>query len=81
MNTLGFRLLAERFQEQTGTQFTVVPYRAAGSVIADLVAGQIDLAVGTLTSHLTQVVLAVGASGLSRLCRSDEVPKLDVEPG
>jgi tripartite-type tricarboxylate transporter receptor subunit TctC len=55
MNTLGFRLEAVRFQKQTGTQFTVVPYRAAGSVIADLVAGQIDLAFGTLTSHLPQL--------------------------
>jgi tripartite-type tricarboxylate transporter receptor subunit TctC len=50
MNTLGFRLMAVRFQKQTGTQFTIVPYRAAGSLIGDLVAGQIDLAVGTLTT-------------------------------
>ena len=55
MNTLGFRLLAMRFQRQTGTQFNIVPYRAAGSVIADLVAGQIDLGFGTLTSHLPQL--------------------------
>ena len=52
MNTLGFRLSALRFQEQTGTQFNIIPYRAAGSVIGDLVAGQIDLAIGTLTTHL-----------------------------
>lgn len=55
MNTLSFRLMVMRFQKQTGTQFNIVPYRAAGSVIADLVAGQIDLAVGTLTSHLPQL--------------------------
>jgi tripartite-type tricarboxylate transporter receptor subunit TctC len=55
MNTLGFRLEAARFQKQTGTQFTIVPYRAAGSLIADLVAGQIDLGFGTLTSHLPLV--------------------------
>ena len=55
MNTLGFRLLAARFQQQTGTQFTIVPYRAAGSVIEDLVAGRTDLAIGTLTSHLPQL--------------------------
>jgi tripartite-type tricarboxylate transporter receptor subunit TctC len=51
MNTLGFRLVAARFQKQTGSQFTIVPYRAVGSLIGDLVAGQIDLAFGTLTSH------------------------------
>jgi tripartite-type tricarboxylate transporter receptor subunit TctC len=55
MNTLGFRLLAARFQQQTGTQFTIVPYRAAGSAIEDLVAGRIDLVFGTLTSHLPQL--------------------------
>ena len=52
MNTLGFRLLALRFQKQTGAQFNIIPYRAAGSVVGDLVAGQIDLAIGTLTTHL-----------------------------
>jgi tripartite-type tricarboxylate transporter receptor subunit TctC len=55
MNTLGFRLEAVRFQKQTGTQFAIVPYRAAGSLIGDLVAGQIDLGFGTLTSHLPLV--------------------------
>ena len=52
MNTLGFRLLALRFQKQTGAQFNIIPYRAAGSVVGDLAAGQIDLAIGTLTTHL-----------------------------
>jgi tripartite-type tricarboxylate transporter receptor subunit TctC len=55
MNTLGFRLLAARFQQQTGTQFTIVPYRAAPAAIEDLVAGRIDLVFGTLTSHLPQL--------------------------
>jgi len=52
LNTLAFRLVAALFQKQTGTQFTIVPYRAAGSVVGDLVAGQIDLAIGTMTTHL-----------------------------
>jgi tripartite-type tricarboxylate transporter receptor subunit TctC len=55
MNTFGFRLIALRFQQRTGTQFTIVPYRAAGAVIEDLVAERIDLAIGTLTSHLPMV--------------------------
>jgi tripartite-type tricarboxylate transporter receptor subunit TctC len=46
-NNLAFRLVAARFQNQTGTQFTFVPYRAAGSVLGDLVAGQIDLSFNT----------------------------------
>jgi len=55
MNTLAFRLMAVRFQQVTGTEFTIVPYRAAGSTVADLVAGQIDLVLGTLTTHLSQL--------------------------
>jgi tripartite-type tricarboxylate transporter receptor subunit TctC len=47
MNTLGFHLLAARFQRETQTQFTIVPYRAAGAVVQDLVAGRIDLAFAT----------------------------------
>jgi tripartite-type tricarboxylate transporter receptor subunit TctC len=52
MNTLAFRLVAVLFQKQTGTQFTIVPYRAAPSLVGDLVAGQIDLVIGTMTIHL-----------------------------
>jgi tripartite-type tricarboxylate transporter receptor subunit TctC len=55
MNSLGLRLLAVFFQKQTGTQFTIVPYRAAGTEIEDLMAGRIDLAFGTLPTHLPLV--------------------------
>jgi tripartite-type tricarboxylate transporter receptor subunit TctC len=55
MNTLAFRLMAVRFQKATGTEFTIVPYRAAGSLVGDLVAGQIDLVFGTLATHLPQL--------------------------
>jgi tripartite-type tricarboxylate transporter receptor subunit TctC len=78
MNTLGFRLLAARFQKQTGTQFNIVPYRAAGSVIADLVAGQIDLAIGTLTSHLPQLRAgsekAYAVAGETRSALAADIP-------
>jgi Asp-tRNA(Asn)/Glu-tRNA(Gln) amidotransferase A subunit family amidase len=47
--------LAARFQRETQTQFTIVPYRAAGAVVQDLVAGRIDLAFATLTTHLPMV--------------------------
>ena len=55
MNTLVFRLLAMRFQVETETQFAIVPYRAAGSMVGDLIAGHIDLVFGTLTTHFPQV--------------------------
>jgi tripartite-type tricarboxylate transporter receptor subunit TctC len=78
MNTLSFRLLAMRFQEQTGTQFNIVPYRAAGAVVADLVAGQIDLVFGTLTSHLPQLRAgsekAYAVAGATRSALAPDIP-------
>jgi tripartite-type tricarboxylate transporter receptor subunit TctC len=40
-------LLTALFQKETGTQFTLVPYRGAVTAIQDLVSGQIDLAFAT----------------------------------
>ena len=37
------RLLTAFFQKETGTQFTLVPYRGGAPALQDLVAGQIDL--------------------------------------
>jgi tripartite-type tricarboxylate transporter receptor subunit TctC len=52
MNSLGFRVVAMLFRKLTGTQFTIVPYRAAGDLVADVMAGRIDLNFGTLPSTL-----------------------------
>jgi tripartite-type tricarboxylate transporter receptor subunit TctC len=38
-----YRLLTRFFQKETGTQFTLVPYRGSAPARQDLVAGQIDL--------------------------------------
>jgi len=80
MNTLGFRLLAVRFQGQTGTRFNIVPYRAAGALIGDLVAGQIDLAIGTMTSHLPQLRAgsekAYAVAGETRSALAPDIPTL-----
>src|SRR5271169_335702 len=78
MNTLTFRLVAALFQKQTGTQFTIVPYRAAGSLLGDLVAGQIDLGLGTLTSHLPLVRAgsekAYAVAGKTRTALAPDIP-------
>jgi tripartite-type tricarboxylate transporter receptor subunit TctC len=42
---LGARLLATLLQQQTGIQFTLVPYRGGAPALQDLMAGQIDLAI------------------------------------
>ena len=38
------------FRNETGTQFTVVPYRGEGAAMQDLVAGRIDLLFCSLDS-------------------------------
>jgi tripartite-type tricarboxylate transporter receptor subunit TctC len=40
ITTVGYRLLMTVFQNETGTQFTLVPYRGAAYEMQDLVAGQ-----------------------------------------
>jgi tripartite-type tricarboxylate transporter receptor subunit TctC len=44
------RLVAAFFQRETGTQFTLVPYRGSAPAIQDLVAGQIDMSFDTPVS-------------------------------
>jgi tripartite-type tricarboxylate transporter receptor subunit TctC len=41
------RLVTAFFQKETGTQFTIVPYRGVAAVLQDVAAGQIDLTFGT----------------------------------
>ncbi|HLH95178.1 MAG TPA: tripartite tricarboxylate transporter substrate-binding protein [Xanthobacteraceae bacterium] len=43
------------FQNLTGTQFPLVPYRGAGPMMLDLIAGQIDLAFDQVQSSLPQI--------------------------
>jgi len=42
-----YHLLTAFFQKETGTQFTLVPYRGAAIAMQDLLAGQIDLLFNT----------------------------------
>jgi tripartite-type tricarboxylate transporter receptor subunit TctC len=39
----GYRLLTAVFQKETGTKFTLVPYRGTAPQLQDAIAGQIDL--------------------------------------
>jgi tripartite-type tricarboxylate transporter receptor subunit TctC len=44
---LGARLINEWFRKETGTQYTLVPYRGVAPAAQDLLAGQIDLLFST----------------------------------
>jgi tripartite-type tricarboxylate transporter receptor subunit TctC len=46
VSAAGHRLQAAFFQKETGTQFSLVPYRGANPAMQDLAAGQIDLFYG-----------------------------------
>jgi tripartite-type tricarboxylate transporter receptor subunit TctC len=41
--TVGIQLITALFQKETGTHFTVVPYRGTAQAMQDLVGGQIDM--------------------------------------
>jgi tripartite-type tricarboxylate transporter receptor subunit TctC len=43
VGSIGLRLSTAFFQKETGTQFTMVPYRGVAPAMQDLLAGQIDL--------------------------------------
>jgi tripartite-type tricarboxylate transporter receptor subunit TctC len=75
---LGPRVVATFFQKETGTQFTVVPYRALGDLLADAIAGRIDLAFGTPTTFLPQVragsVMAYAVTADTRSALVPDIP-------
>jgi tripartite-type tricarboxylate transporter receptor subunit TctC len=41
--SVGGKLISAYFQKETGTQFTLIPYRGAAPALQDLAAGQIDI--------------------------------------
>jgi tripartite-type tricarboxylate transporter receptor subunit TctC len=75
MNTLSFRLLAMRFEGQTGTQFNIIPHRAVGAVIGDW---WLAMSSGTLTTHLPQLRAgserAYAVAGKTRWALAPDIP-------
>jgi tripartite-type tricarboxylate transporter receptor subunit TctC len=75
--TAGIHLLSVFLQKETGTQFTLVPYRGVAPTIQDLVAGQIDLSFLT-TDSLPLVragsIKAYGVTSDRRLALAPEIP-------
>jgi tripartite-type tricarboxylate transporter receptor subunit TctC len=74
---VGLRLLAAFFQKETGTQFTLVPYRGLPPAVQDLAAGQVDLLLGT-SDQLSLVragsIKAYAVTLDARLAVAPEIP-------
>ena len=73
-------LTAVYFQNALGVQFQLIPYRGTPQVLADLIAGQIDLVFDQASSALPLVrggkVKTYGVTALKRLGSAPEVPTL-----
>jgi len=75
ISSAGLHLLTLFFQKETGTKFTLVPYR--GPAAQDLVAGQIDLWFGTpdqLPLMRAGSIKAYGVTSDTRLALAPDIP-------
>jgi tripartite-type tricarboxylate transporter receptor subunit TctC len=76
-NALSLRLVTTLFEKQTGTRLIHVPYRAAVSVIEDLVAGRTDLAMDTpirLPLVRSGSIKALAVTSETRLVVAPDIP-------
>jgi len=68
-------------QNETGTRFTLVPYRGTGPAMIDLVAGQIDLIVDQAANSMNQVragtIKAYAVAAKTRLPSLPDIPTVD----
>ena len=85
MGTVGvgspLHLLGVLMQKETGARFTLVPYRGAGPMVQDIVAGQIDLGFANTATVLPFVraasIKAFGLTSLKRMAAAPEIPTMD----
>ena len=77
----GIHMCMLYFQNNTGTQFPMVPYRGAAPIMQDLIAGQIDLscpeAGQTLPQYRANSIKAFGVLTKKRWFAAPDVPTLD----
>jgi tripartite-type tricarboxylate transporter receptor subunit TctC len=75
--TVGVQLMIALFQKETGTHFTVVPYRGTAQAMQDLVGGQIDMTFD-LPVQLSLVragsVKAYAVTSEQRLAAAPDIP-------
>ena len=80
ISTAGYRLLNVVFQNETGTRYTLVPYRGTPPMLQDLLAGNIDLWFGS-ADQLPLVragsLKAYTVTGEMRLMAAPDIPTFD----
>jgi len=80
VSTAGYRLLNVSFQNETGTRYTLVPYRGTPPMLQDLLAGNIDLWFGS-ADQLPLVragsIKAYAVTGEMRLAAAPDIPTFD----
>jgi tripartite-type tricarboxylate transporter receptor subunit TctC len=77
ISTVDHRITTAFFQKETGTRFTLVPYRGSAPAVQDLVAGQIDLLFNTLDRLplvRTGGIKAYAVTSNTRLARAPDIP-------
>jgi tripartite-type tricarboxylate transporter receptor subunit TctC len=85
MGTVGVgsppHLLGLLMQKQTGARFTMVPYRGAGPLVQDVVAGQIDMSFVNTATALPLVrsgsVKALALTSSKRMAAAPDIPTMD----
>jgi tripartite-type tricarboxylate transporter receptor subunit TctC len=76
-STAGYRLLNVSFQNETGTRYTLVPYRGTPAMVQDLLAGNIDLWFGSadqLPLVRAASIKAYAVTGEMRLAAAPDIP-------
>ena len=80
VSTAGYRLLNVVFENETGTRYTLVPYRGTPPMLQDLLAGNIDLWFGS-ADQLPLVragsIKAYAVTGEMRLAAAPDIPTFD----
>jgi tripartite-type tricarboxylate transporter receptor subunit TctC len=76
--SVGGRLISEHFQKETGTQFTLLPYRGLAPALQDMAAGQIDICLAGVPASLPLVragtIRAYAVTSERRLAAAPEIP-------
>jgi len=73
-------MLALLFRQQTGTRFSMIPYRGAGPAMLDVVGGQIDATFITVAPALPQIaaghVKVFGLTAENRMAAAPNIPTM-----